>query len=138
MFVVFTGGREFENEALVRKVKSLIGLDAKVYVGDCPTGLDRSVRVAFPWAKVFKADWNVLGRAAGPVRNRDMLLHAKVTAERMNESIFLMAFPGGRGTENCVDQAHELGIAVFRLEQLVQSKTAQAGQKGQSVGSEQD
>jgi hypothetical protein len=48
---------------------------------------------------------------AGPRRNRRMLL-----AERAG-LVIVVAFPGGRGTQSCVDIAEELGIPVYRIEE---------------------
>lgn len=57
---------------------------------------------------VFPADWGVHGKAAGPIRNRDMLVGPPGVR-------LLIAAPGGRGTANCIDQATKLGIEVIRL-----------------------
>ena len=45
----------------------------------------------------FKADWDKFGRAAGPIRNAQMLREGKPD--------LVVAFPGGRGTANMVAQA---------------------------------
>ena len=60
-------------------------------------GLDK---IAGAWARctrgvieyVFEADWDVLGDAAGPVRNGQMLRHGQPDV--------VIAFPGGTGTRN--------------------------------------
>ena len=52
------------------------------------------------------ADWNCYGRAAGHLRNAEML-RANVGA--------LIAFTGGRGTANCVEQATRMGIPVYHV-----------------------
>ncbi len=53
------------------------------------------------------ADWKKHGRAAGPIRNKEMLAHkpAKV-----------IAFPGGRGTQNMKNQARFAGIDVIEIQ----------------------
>src|ERR1700753_68523 len=53
----------------------------------------------------FPADWNRYGRAAGPMRNTAMLAEAKPT--------WAVAFPGGRGTQNTIDQARRQGVSVL-------------------------
>lgn len=53
---------------------------------------------------VYEADWETHGKAAGPIRNRLML------AESPDATV--VAFPGGKGTANCVKQARELGMKV--------------------------
>ena len=97
--------------------------DAKEYriihVGDCPTGVD-----AFVWALRHEpgyevvqhtANWDEHGKAAGPLRNRDMLLAAKANPG------LLLAYPHReqhRGTLDCIEQAIRLGydICVTTLE----------------------
>lgn len=57
-------------------------------------------------ATVVPAQWEEHGKAAGPIRNRRML--------RVFEPQVVLAFPGGRGTEDCVQAAREAGIEVAR------------------------
>lgn len=53
----------------------------------------------------FLAEWNKYGRAAGPVRNTRML----------NSGIdIVIAFPGGRGTQDTVMKAEKKGIHVWK------------------------
>jgi hypothetical protein len=51
----------------------------------------------------FPADWNAHGRAAGPIRNRQMAEYADGVA----------LFPGGRGTASMYSEARKAGIEVF-------------------------
>lgn len=110
MRIGFTGGRDYSNELLVSQVVQLFW-EAEVHVGDCPTGLDKMVRFRryefdYP-CFVHKADWDKHGRAAGPIRNKELI-----------DSIeFLIAFPGGKGTANCIAQAREAGVFVWRVEE---------------------
>lgn len=53
---------------------------------------------------VFKADWHGLGRAAGPIRNKKMIVEGKPD--------LVLAFPGGAGTRNMVTQARNANIEV--------------------------
>lgn len=77
-----------------------------VVVGDCPTGVDAITREACEtWGlqvKVYEADWDE-GRRAGPVRNGRMVADGAVCC---------LAFPGGRGTADCIRQAARAGITV--------------------------
>lgn len=55
----------------------------------------------------FKADWNSFGRAAGPIRNTQMLVEGKPD--------LVIAFPGGRGTANMVAQARHADVEVIEV-----------------------
>lgn len=52
----------------------------------------------------FRADWDAHGPAAGPIRNARMIAEGKPD--------LVIAFPGGRGTADCVRQAKAAGIPV--------------------------
>lgn len=54
----------------------------------------------------FKADWGHLGPAAGPIRNTRMLEEGRPD--------LVIAFPGGKGTLDCVSQAKERGVEVVQ------------------------
>lgn len=53
--------------------------------------------------KRFLADWKIHGRAAGPIRNRQMAQYAEA----------LITFPGGRGSKNMIEQAIANGLKIF-------------------------
>lgn len=55
----------------------------------------------------YRANWKLLGRAAGPIRNAQML--------REGRPDLVIAFPGGSGTENMVTLAKQAGIEVINL-----------------------
>lgn len=57
--------------------------------------------------KTYPADWQAHGKAAGPIRNREMLL--------AHRDALVIAFPIGRspGTRNCMSQAEKLGMKVI-------------------------
>ncbi len=57
--------------------------------------------------QVFLADWKKHGRAAGPIRNRQMLSEGKPD--------LVLAFAGGKGTDNMCAQAIDWGIEVRRF-----------------------
>ena len=52
----------------------------------------------------FPADWTQHGKAAGPIRNTRMLVEGQPDK--------VVAFPGGAGTANMVDQARRAGVRV--------------------------
>jgi len=77
-------------------------------VGDCKTGIDKCVR---DWCKdrghevkVYAADWDTHGRAAGPIRNKAMVKDADI----------LYAFWDGKspGTKSAITEATLAGIPV--------------------------
>jgi hypothetical protein len=57
--------------------------------------------------RVFMADWENQGRAAGPLRNARML--------REGQPHLVLAFPGGRGTANMIRQAKDAGVPVIEV-----------------------
>lgn len=54
----------------------------------------------------FPADWKAHGRAAGPIRNQQMIDEGKPD--------LVVAFPGGAGTADMVQRAGRAGIKVIR------------------------
>lgn len=58
--------------------------------------------------QTFHAKWSEHGRAAGPLRNAQMLSEASPD--------FVVAFPGGPGTANMVRQARAAGVEVMRVD----------------------
>jgi hypothetical protein len=58
------------------------------------------------WVPVeeYKADWDTYGKSAGPIRNQKML----------DTGIdYVIAFPGGRGTEHMKKIARKAGVTVI-------------------------
>lgn len=57
--------------------------------------------------EVHDADWNEYGRAAGPIRNQEMVDAGADVC---------LAFPtGGPGTRDCMRRARDAGIRVFDM-----------------------
>ena len=80
-------------------------------------GADRAIgRAAFQlgWpVEVLPADWRRHGRAAGPIRNRELLELAISRAEALSSaaapaSVLVLAFPGAAGTDSLVREARRL------------------------------
>lgn len=66
---------------------------------------------AYRWARsrgiptaTMDANWDLHGKAAGPIRNGHMAMLAEIC----------IAFPGGRGTNDMCEQAEARGLRVFR------------------------
>ena len=55
----------------------------------------------------FKADWETFGKAAGPIRNQEMLV--------LSMPELVVAFPGGRGTEDMIKRSKKAGVEVISL-----------------------
>lgn len=111
MRIAFTGGRDYRNRQVVYHLLETLRPSLEhVAVGDA-RGLDEIVRMACMNLNVvhtmYVAEWETHGRAAGPIRNKAMLLDGRPD--------ILIAFPGGIGTENCIRQARELAITVMRI-----------------------
>lgn len=119
MRVLVTGGRDYRDRDRV-----FAELDARyraarrdfVVIQGGATGADALAR---EWAYVrgaegwhlrmlnFPADWTKHGRAAGPLRNAQMI------AEGLPDLV--LAFPGGRGTADMVRKAMAAGIEVRKV-----------------------
>lgn len=52
----------------------------------------------------FPADWQTYGKAAGPVRNKQILDEGKP------DMVLAFRAPNSRGTQNMIDQAEKAGI----------------------------
>lgn len=98
------GGRSFDDEAMFDDVMARLlgmwGCPSRVIHG-AANGADS---LADRWAKRLAVDvvpcppdWANYGRAAGPVRNEDMLIKHKPKR--------VIAFPGGAGTADMVKRA---------------------------------
>lgn len=53
--------------------------------------------------KKFPADWNLYGKAAGPIRNAEMAAYA--------DGVIL--FPGGKGSKNMLETAEEFNLEIL-------------------------
>lgn len=94
-------------DALLAKNASLGEMRLVVIQGGA-AGADKCARM---WAlargllcETFHADWRRNGKAAGPIRNQQML------DSGVN---MVAAFPGGRGTADMMRRARAAGIPVF-------------------------
>jgi len=111
MNIVCTGGRDYNDFAMVSDLLERLQPQL-VFVGDA-SGADQMV---IDWCndnntsyRLYKADWDKHGLAAGPIRNKEMLKDAGSTAT-------VIAFPGGKGTENCIKTAIGFNMIVLRVE----------------------
>lgn len=108
--VLICGGRDFSDDSKVLRVLKRVK-PSLVITGGC-RGADRladriAERLGIPRA-VYPANWNGEGKKAGILRNQRMLDEAWPD--------LVIAFPGGRGTEDMVTRAEQAGFRVERID----------------------
>lgn len=116
MILLVTGGRDFRDELRVREKLEAIKDEIEILVvGDCKTGVDLFAR---RWAHAQKinhlvayARWDQHERAAGPIRNSHLVDYAQRLAGDW-DSVLVLAFPGGTGTEDCATKSLAAGLSV--------------------------
>lgn len=112
MRVIVCGGRNFSDREYLFSILDYFDnkyrVDAVIHGG--AKGADS---LAGEWAEtrskvveVYAADWDKHGRAAGPRRNKKMLMEGNPD--------LVIAFEGGKGTDNMVSLANSAGVAVFQ------------------------
>lgn len=114
MRVLVCGGRGFHDKAHLFKVLDKFNEQRTVLclIHGCARGADS---FAEEWASQpgrdgvvierYPADWNAHGNKAGPIRNFKMLMEGRPDV--------VIAFPGGRGTANMIQQAVKAGVEVI-------------------------
>lgn len=114
--ILFCGGRDFNDFMMLEKIFMAMGCsnrDDYTFMHGGATGADHLcaeyAKKFFPKSTilVFPANWRKLGRAAGPIRNTQML--------RDGCPEWVMALPGGKGTENMITQALQAYVPVMRF-----------------------
>lgn len=116
MRVLVCGGRDFFDAERVCSVLDYYHSQRPFSVvihGNAP-GADRS---AGDWAtlryvpvQAFPAEWDLHGRAAGPIRNKQMLDEGKPE--------IVVAFPGRAGTRDMKTQARARNVPVLEIERV--------------------
>jgi hypothetical protein len=110
--VLVCGGRAFDGAGDLSRYMDAMHAFSPIteLIHGGATGADS---LAGSWARhreiavrVFPADWRKHGRAAGPRRNKQMLIEGKPDV--------VVAFPGGKGTDNMIAQAGLAGVRVVR------------------------
>lgn len=120
MRVLVCGGRDFNNQKALDEVLQYFDIryNFTTLINGGATGADR---LAAEWAGIcgknritvetYPADWNTHGKAAGPIRNSQMLDEGKPD--------LVIAFDGGKGTDDMVNKAISAGIEVIRWRENV-------------------
>lgn len=80
---------------------------AHQWVQDSATDDEESMPPVVVPVRVFKADWDKHGKAAGPIRNQQMLDEGKPD--------LVLAFAGGKGTDDMCRRARAAGVEVRRF-----------------------
>lgn len=105
MKLIIAGGRDYQ--LTLRDIERLDELSfSEVVSGGC-AGVDREgeryAEHCGVLVVIFPADWKTHGKAAGPIRNRQMAEYADAVA----------LFPGGIGTQSMYSEAMKAGIDIF-------------------------
>ena len=112
MKVLVCGGRDYSDRVAVWYTLDAFGPPPITFViSGMAKGADT---FAAQWARRFliplqeiPANWQRDGKAAGPIRNQQMLTEGKPDA--------VIAFPGGRGTADMVRRAERAGVPVYKI-----------------------
>lgn len=109
MKLIIAGGRDYQlQDNDYKKLNELasVFLITEVVSGGC-SGVDKCGEA---WAALkdikvtrFPANWQVHGKAAGPIRNKQMAEYADM----------LITFKGGVGTQNMIRQVKENNLVVI-------------------------
>lgn len=111
MIILACGGRKFRDRYKVYKALNFLHAErgiTSLIEGEAP-GADTLSRewaeeLGIPVQKV-PADWDTYGKAAGAIRNKEML---KLKPDGV------VAFPGGNGTRDMINQSIKAGLRVWQ------------------------
>lgn len=123
MILLIAGGRDYrftpQDTDLLNRLHTHTPITELVTGG--AGGADRC---AVRWASqhsisslVFPPDWTTHGRAAGPMRNREMAAHLEAK-RALGIPVAVLLFPGGKGTQSMRQIAERAGLPVFDIADL--------------------
>lgn len=113
MRVLVCGGRGYNNAELLSVVLFSLHVAEPIttVIEGSASGADRMAR---EWAvrnnipvETYPADWERYGKAAGGIRNRQMLVEGKPDC--------VVAFPGNKGTANMIGKTKGAGISLYEI-----------------------
>lgn len=118
MRVIIAGTRTITDyEAVCQAIRSS-GFEITEVVSGHAQGVDRLGEL---WAhkhglevKLFKPQWDIQGKVAGPIRNRQMAEYA--------EALIAVWDSKSLGTKNMIDTAKRLGLKIFVFTQSSQER----------------
>lgn len=111
--VLVCGGRDYKDVDAMYRI--LDAAHASNPIECLISGMARGAdSIALMWADEhgipvapYPADWQGHGKGAGYIRNQQMLDEGKPR--------LVLAFPGGRGTDDMVRRSHKAGVPVVRI-----------------------
>lgn len=114
MKVIVAGGRDISNYDLLLDAIRESGFSINCIIHGDASGADRlgkryAEENSIPQVS-FKADWTEHGRAAGPIRNSEMVNYVKNDSEA---GIILLWDGKSRGTFDCLKKAHAAGLNIY-------------------------
>ena len=115
--VLVTGGRDYADIDAVDAVVNELPPETLIVNGGAD-GADSlvneaAIKYGYPCATLPFYHWH--GRAGGHIRNGDMVEIVRALRDA-GWLVKVVAFPGGRGTANCVQQARAAGLPIQHVE----------------------
>jgi len=119
--ILVCGGREYNDYRTLSKVLHALNpieiiqggqkkqIAQNVYVGADYHALQFAIENGIS-NQTFKANWDLYGKMAGPIRNKEML-------EQSNPD-FTVAFLGGNGTLDMINQTLKSGRSVLKVNEF--------------------
>lgn len=111
MIVLVCGGRNFKDKDLLYQILDILPIQISKVVNGAAKGADK---LSTAWAKdrqidykEYPADWDTYPKAAGLIRNSEMLEQEKID--------LVIAFPGGNGTKDMATKSKAEGIEVISV-----------------------
>lgn len=100
--------KQKDMEKFAKACDYLLTLGPSCFISGGAKGADEIPKFIFsvPF-NVYPADWKTYGKAAGPIRNAQMLEEGKPD--------LVVAFLGGSGTKDMVDKATKAGVKVIKV-----------------------
>lgn len=113
MKTIIAGSRDLGSMDLIASAALAAMFREDIYISEVVSGGCRGVDVAGEqWAASqgisinrFPADWKTHGRAAGPMRNRQMAEYA--------DALIAIWDGKSKGTKNMIEEAHKAGLVVY-------------------------
>lgn len=115
MRVIIAGSRYFNNFEVLQEAIRQSGFVITSVVSGCAPGVDTmgelyAAKYALPVDR-HPANWQLFGKAAGPIRNKEMAQNA--------DALIALLAPGSRGTADMIRQATAMGLKVFVWEIVI-------------------